>query len=168
MTPSPSPANFSLPKPVPPQGIEPRLAPLTRQWLDQVTAIEQDSFANPWSRGMFSEELMSPVALDWVVLAGDPARVIGFIILWLVAGEAQVQNLAVAPAWRGQGVGRWLLLSALHRARAQGARQCTLEVRSGNQEALALYESLGFARQGLRPRYYWPEDEDAVLMGRGL
>jgi len=168
VTPSPPPASFSLPKPFPPRGIEPRLAPLSRQWLDQVTAIEQDSFANPWSRGLFSEELMSPVSMDRVALVGDPAQAIGFIILWLVAGEAQVQNLAVAPAWRSRGVGRWLLLSALHQARDLGARQCTLEVRSGNQKALALYESLGFARQGLRPRYYWPENEDAVLMGRGL
>jgi len=168
VTPSPPPASFSLPEPASPRGIELRLAPLERGWLDQVTAIEQASFANPWSRGMFVDELMSPVAMDRVALAGDPAQVAGFIILWLVAGEAQVQNLAVAPEWRRQGVGRWLLLSALHQARAQGARQCILEVRAGNRAALVLYESLGFTRQGLRPRYYWPENEDAVLMGRGL
>jgi ribosomal-protein-alanine N-acetyltransferase len=117
---------------------------------------------------MFSQELISPVAMDRVALSGPGREVIAFIILWLVAGEAQVQNLAVALPFRRQGVGRFLLLTALAEAVSQGARRCNLEVRAGNLAALTLYESLGFARQGMRPRYYWPEGEDAILMSRWL
>lgn len=168
MTPSPPPANSCLPEPAPPPGLHLRVAPLRRQHLDQVLAIEQASFANPWSRGMFSQELASPVAMDRVALGGPEGEVAAFIILWLAAGEAQVQNLAVALPFRRQGVGRFLLLSALAEAVGRGARRCSLEVRAGNRAALALYQSLGFAPEGVRPRYYWPEGEDAILMGRRL
>jgi [ribosomal protein S18]-alanine N-acetyltransferase len=168
VTPSPPPASFSLPEPRPPAGLPLALARLERRHLDQLLAIEQACFANPWSRGMFNQELQLPWALDFVALTASPERVAAFIILWLVAGEAQVQNLAVDPACRRRGVGRWLLLASLRRAWDHGARQCSLEVRAGNQAALALYESLGFRRQGVRPRYYWPEGEDAILMGRAL
>ncbi|MCF8031692.1 MAG: ribosomal protein S18-alanine N-acetyltransferase [Desulfarculaceae bacterium] len=144
------------------------LAPLAHGHLDQVLAIEQACFLNPWSRGMFSQELMSPLAMDRVALDQADGRVVGFIILWMVVGEVQVQNIAVDPGLQRRGVGRWLLLKGLAQARELGARACTLEARAGNQAALALYQSLGFERQGVRPRYYWPEKEDAILMGRRL
>jgi ribosomal-protein-alanine N-acetyltransferase len=40
----------------------------------------------------------------------------------------------------------------------------TLEVRSGNQHAQCLYQSLGFQAAGRRKRYYEDNGEDAVLM----
>ena len=40
----------------------------------------------------------------------------------------------------------------------------TLEVRASNDDAQALYEKYGFARVGLRKRYYTDNNEDAVIM----
>lgn len=168
MTPSPLPASCSLPEPALPPGLNLRLEPFGRRHLAQMTAIEQENFANPWSRALFVQEMTIPWSLHRVALGPEEGQVVGFVVVWLVAGEAQVQNLAVAPEFKRRGVGRWLLLTALAEAKGLGARICNLEVRANNHAALGLYESLGFVRQGVRPRYYQPENEDAILMGRDL
>ncbi|MCB2226380.1 MAG: ribosomal protein S18-alanine N-acetyltransferase [Desulfarculaceae bacterium] len=168
MTPSPPPASCSLPEPVLPPGLDITYQTLRQAHLEQVVAIEGQCFANPWSRGMFAHELSLPWAMDRVALEAGTERVVGYIILWLVAGEAQVQNIAVDPEYKRRGVGRWLLLTALAEAKGLGAVWSGLEVRAGNAAALALYQSLGYARLGVRPRYYQPENEDAILMGRDL
>ncbi len=94
--------------------------------------------------------------------------VAGYLILWLAADEAQVQNLAVHPAFRQRGVGRQLLVAGLREAHRRGATFATLEVRPSNLAARCLYDSLGFAEQGRRPGYYQAEGEDAILMAADL
>jgi ribosomal-protein-alanine N-acetyltransferase len=78
----------------------------------------------------------------------------------------QILDVAVDPAWRRRGLARFLLRVAFRRAAAAGARTALLEVRAGNREALRLYESLGFARTGVRRQYYREPVEDAVLLRR--
>jgi putative acetyltransferase len=60
------------------------------------------------------------------------------------AGELEIVKLAVAPAARGQGLGRRLVEWCLARAREQGAHRVVLISSSRLQSALRLYESLGF------------------------
>lgn len=162
------PASCSPPEPPTPPGLKLSLVPLAQADLEQVLAIERASFSRPWSRRMFLDELAIPLARDRAAFWQPSGMVLAYICLWLVADEVQVQNLAVHPQFRGRGLGRWLLLSALHQARAAGALQANLEVRAGNIAAQRLYQSLGFAYQGTRPRYYNPEGEDALLLGRSL
>jgi ribosomal-protein-alanine N-acetyltransferase len=76
----------------------------------------------------------------------------------------QVQNLAVHPAFRRRGVGRFLLAEGLREAHRRGARLATLEVRPSNLAARRLYASLGFVETGRRPGYYQAEGEDALLL----
>jgi ribosomal-protein-alanine N-acetyltransferase len=45
-----------------------------------------------------------------------------------------------------------------------GARVALLELRAGNEGALALYESLGFRRLALRRAYYRQPVEDALVL----
>ena len=52
------------------------------------------------------------------------------------------------------------------RAARAGARRALLELRAGNREALALYESLGFGRLGVRRGYYSEPTEDALVLAR--
>ena len=47
---------------------------------------------------------------------------------------------------------------------AQGIESYTLEVRAGNQAAIALYEGFGFREAGLRKGYYEDNGEDAIIM----
>ena len=90
--------------------------------------------------------------------------VVGYLCLWAVADEVHVTNLAVDPAWRGEGIGRFLLGTLLVRHRAAGARRAFLEVRPGNTEARRLYQSLGFREVGRRRGYYVDTGEDALLL----
>ena len=105
-----------------------------------------------------AHELTHPQALAWVL---DPER--GFLTAWLVAGELQIQDLAVSPAHRRHGIGRALLAHALREAQVQAAFSASLELRKSNQAALSLYQRLGFLVVGERPRYY-PDGEAALLL----
>ena len=87
----------------------------------------------------------------------------GYISLYQAADELEVLNLAVLPAARRQGLGEWLLRTALQEAEKTGINRALLEVRTGNAPAIALYEKCGFVRVGKRPRYYADTGEDALI-----
>ena len=135
---------------------------MSREDLDIVMVIEQASFSTPWSRGSFRNLLSRKDADLWVAVAED--EVIAYAVIWYAATECELGNLAVAPARRGEGIGRWLLDWALRRAFDRGAERVFLEVRMSNQAAQDLYESRGFVQVGLRRRYYRSPTEDARVM----
>lgn len=127
-----------------------------------VTALEDELFPDPWSRGMFAEELTQP-SRAWFI-AEDAGALVGYAGTALLADDdAHIMNLAVAPARRNQGLGRQLLDALLVAAAALGAQRVTLEVRKDNIAAIALYEAVGLESVGVRPGYYGP-GEDAVIM----
>ncbi|MBA2385279.1 MAG: GNAT family N-acetyltransferase, partial [Actinobacteria bacterium] len=75
-------------------------------------------------------------------------------------------GLMVAAAHRRRGIGTRLLAGAVDWARSAGVRKLELHVFPHNEGAIALYESFGFRREGLRRGHYRRdgEDVDAVLM----
>ncbi|MDB4937086.1 MAG: Ribosomal-protein-S18p-alanine acetyltransferase [Labilithrix sp.] len=112
------------------------------------------------------EELVRP----WARLraARDEAgRLVGYALFWHVLDEVQLLNVAVAIPSRRQGIGRALMNDLLSYARGHAVTRILLEVRASNTPAIALYESQGFTRFNIRPRYY-ADDEDAVEMLRTL
>ncbi|WP_405216124.1 ribosomal protein S18-alanine N-acetyltransferase [Agrococcus sp. Ld7] len=134
--------------------------------LDAIMLIEQASFGpSAWDR----ETMRAEIASEWgrYLLAEDAdGATIGYAGLRAVGVEGDVQTIAVDAAARGSGVGRALLLALLVEAERRGVRELFLEVRADNPVARTLYASLGFVEIGLRPRYYQPEDVDAVVMKR--
>lgn len=135
-----------------------------RWWdLEEVSALEQALFEQPWSAETFLSELAYVPESRWYVVAADGSGVLGYAGLRAVPPEADVQTLAVAPGARGRGVGRMLLDALLGEAARRGCTQVFLEVRSDNAPALGLYAARGFERQGLRRGYYGP-GQDAVIM----
>jgi [ribosomal protein S18]-alanine N-acetyltransferase len=148
-----------------------RIEPMRAADLDAVLDIERASFHTPWSRQAFLHELeRNRVAGLWVAWGrrsgdeGGTASVVGYLCLWALADEVHVTNLAVDPAWRGEGIGRRLLGTLLVQHRAAGARRAFLEVRPGNVEARRLYQGLGFQEVGRRRGYYVDTGEDALLL----
>lgn len=89
--------------------------------------------------------------------------IIGYIGIQFVCGEAEIANLAVHPNRRNQGVGRMLLDEAKQFCIEKGIEVLHLEVRSGNDTAIGLYERFGFLRTGRRKGYYADSGEDALL-----
>ena len=126
--------------------------------LPAIMALERASFpTDAWSDAMMREELASPHG--WYVVDEEAGRVIGYAGLRAVRGakDGDVQTIAIAEASRGRGRGRMLLRALLAQAAARG-------VRADNPVAQALYASEGFIEVGRRPRYYQPDDVDAVVM----
>jgi RimJ/RimL family protein N-acetyltransferase len=79
-------------------------------------------------------------------------------------------TIAVAEGMRRRGIGRRLMRAVLPWARRVGVRKIRLDVRAGNEAAIALYEAEGFVREGLeRAQVRSGADfEDNVLMARFL
>ncbi|MEV4337351.1 GNAT family N-acetyltransferase [Streptomyces sp. NPDC049590] len=82
----------------------------------------------------------------------------------------QIQGFAVAEEARGRGVGRALIRAAAGLARERGARRLTLRVLGHNTPARGLYESEGFAVEGVLPGEFFLDGRyvDDVCMGRSL
>ena len=95
-------------------------------------------------------------------------RLLGFTVgkmIWLAYESiAELESIVVSEATRRQGVGRVLCEAVIAWSRKQGVLALELEVRTGNQAAIALYSSLGFKITGSRRGYYQEPVEDAVLM----
>lgn len=133
--------------------------------LDAIIALERASFpTDAWSEAMMREELLSPHG--WYVVDEEAGALLGYAGLRAPRGarDADVQTIAVAEASRGRGRGRVLLRALLHEAARREAHEVFLDVRADNPGAEALYLSEGFREIGRRPRYYKPDDVDAIVM----
>ena len=136
---------------------------MCREDLDPVTAIEQATFAVPWSRESFRQELERNVAARYLVAEAD-GQVVGYAGAWVILDESHITNIAVAEAYRGRGIGKQLTQALLQYLSNLGACYATLEVRVSNLRAQKLYQELGFVSVGKRKRYYEDNNEDAYLM----
>jgi ribosomal-protein-alanine N-acetyltransferase len=127
------------------------IAPMRTRDLRGVLKIEEAVFPQPWSHRLFVEELAQRTSRAYRA-AWVGRTIVGFAGQMFVDDESHVNNIAVDPGWQGRG-------TALDR----GARHLTLEVRVGNEPALALYARFGLAPVGVR-RDYYPTGEDALVM----
>lgn len=142
---------------------------MRREDLPEVLAIENLSFSEPWTEDMFLHELSAEGVTHVLVARSDEGsgpRIVGFLCAWIVAGELQINNIAVHPGYRRRGVASQLLAEMLCRAKVMGAKAGYLEVRASNEAANALYQRYGFRQIGRRRNYYERPREDAILMGK--
>lgn len=134
--------------------------------LQEIMRIEKTSFAYPWSSRFFLQELSVPCSRS--LLAVTNSTTIGYIIYWFLATEIDIHNFAVDPAYRRQGIGRFLLQAVIDEAKNHGLSRVTLEVRKSNEPAQRLYQSVGFTIEGVRRGYYSDDGEDALAMALAL
>src|SRR5574341_2375672 len=126
--------------------------------LDAIDEIEQHSFKSPWPRATFEGELVREWARIDVARAGG--KLVAFCNYWLVTTELHILAIATHPDHRGRGIASALLAHVLDVARTTGCALATLEVRSTNQPAIALYERAGFKTVQVRARYYQDDNGD--------
>ena len=140
-----------------------RIRRLTYSDLPGVLSIERRSFDTPWSLAMFVLELSKPSGIS--LAAADGRGLAGYLICSRYADVWHLMNVAVDPDRRRTGIATTLLLELLERVGDDDAR-FTLEVRTSNAGAIALYERFGFRSAGMRRRYYQDNGEDALIMWR--
>ena len=139
------------------------ITPMTSPYIDQVEEIEKACFPDPWSRKIIEETLAEPNTTNLVAQAPDGA-VLGYISFTAILDEGGINNIAVRPSCRMQGIAS-SLLDAFHRyARDHNLAYLLLEVRPSNRSAAALYEKFGYQEVGRRKNYYLNPKEDAVIM----
>lgn len=131
--------------------------------IPQIAAIEKAAFSDPWSAASF-RSLLTGTAVQFAVAAGEDGGLLGYLVMWIAAGEAEIANLAVNAEARRQHIGSSLIDHAITVARAGGAEAMFLEVRESNTAARAIYAANGFAPVGRRTRYYRRPVEDALVL----
>jgi len=155
--------------------------------LERVLEIERLSFPAPWPRDYLAQHLGD----DGFVVIEHESRVVGYTVIGvkipsflarlerrtraLLTGQepqepplvGHILNIAVDPAYRGRGLGKRLLEYALDYCRRLGAERVELEVRTGNDPAIALYRKYGFVIRERLP-FYYSDGEDAFVMVREL
>ena len=120
--------------------------------LDAVAELEQLSFSIPWS-------------YEYLIFE-ENGKAAGYLNFRILAGEGEIERVAVHPQWRGRGFGRKLMEAMVEYASSQGVAEITLDVRAGNERARNLYESCGFVNEAIRRNYYRKPTEDAIIMWR--
>ncbi len=128
----------------------------------QVAQLEKLCFSDPWSEKSVFSELSNSLSLWLVALEGE--AVAGYIGSQTVLGETDMMNVAVHPDFRRQGVAEALVTELVSQLKQMESHSLTLEVRASNEAAKALYEKLGFALAGIRPKYYRNPREDAYIL----
>jgi [ribosomal protein S18]-alanine N-acetyltransferase len=139
------------------------IAPMRTKDLRGVLRVEKAVFPHPWSHRLFVEELSQRRSRAYRA-AWVGRSIVGFAGQMFIDDESHVNNIAVDPAWQGRGLGRVLMLDLVRTGLAHGARHLTLEVRVGNDPAIALYRRFGMAPVGVRPNYYPESGDDALIM----
>lgn len=139
-----------------------RLIRATEAEAPVMAAVHVQAFDKSWREDEFEDLLEGEGIFGFVAESDGPADAgseelgapWGVILCRVAAGEMEILTVGVAPAARRRGVARALIAAALPAARELGAEAAFLEVAVDNDGAIALYETLGFARAGLRKSYY--------------
>ena len=132
--------------------------------VPEVVAIEEAAFPVPWTFRNFLHEIEeNPFACNRVVRSRE-GRVEAYACAWIVDEEVRINNIAVGAGSRRRGYGEGLLRHLMELGRSLGCVRATLEVRSSNLAALALYRKLGFRVVGRLKGYYSDSHEDALVM----
>ena len=137
---------------------------MTVEDVDAVHAIEAATFAIPWSRQSFYDEMTRNACARYLVAVLDTGEIVGFAGVWIVIDEGHITNIAVRADCRGQGIGRALTAALMQYAANLGVVYMTLEVRRSNEIAQHVYLSHGFIQVGVRKKYYEDNGEDALFM----
>lgn len=138
------------------------IRPMQIKDISGVYCIEKESFSDPWSYEALAEECHNPSAIYYV--AEFEGQIAAYGGVRVVLDVADVTNIAVAKAYRRQGLGRQLFMRLILAAREKGAQTITLEVRKSNEAAKRLYSSYDFKPIAVRKAYYRSPIEDAEIM----
>ena len=122
-----------------------QIVSMTAEHVSRLAELEKLCFSEPWSEKSLTEEIDNPAACFLVAMQQD--EVLGYVGMHTVLGESYVDNMA----------------ALIEKARENGGVFITLEVRTSNLPAIAMYRSLGFTEAGVRRNFYTEPREDALI-----
>ena len=136
--------------------------------IDAIFALNKQLFAESWSKKSFLDVMQAGFDL---YVHEQNNELAGYILSQDILDEVHIMQVAVAPAYRRQGIAK--ALSHYLMREKQGYQCILLEVRASNLAAQRLYTQLGFTEIGRRKAYYIPQTkgmarEDAIVMRREM
>lgn len=135
--------------------------------LEQVLEVEQQAHSIPWKEKHFQNCLEAGYRC---LVLEEQGNIIAYFVFHPVLEEANLLNIAVLPSLQGKGYGQTLMHALFDMARVEGCSSVFLEVRESNQQAVRLYEKLGFSEIARRKDYYPAIEgrENAIVMNKTL
>lgn len=133
------------------------------QKLDRLTGL------NLWSMESYRDLIEhDETFFQLAVSPNERELILGFVLASRYGDDFEILKIAVHPDHQGEGIGQLLLDQGIDQALASGCRSCFLEVRVGNERAIAFYRRNGFEPISSRKNYYVNPTEDALVMRKKL
>lgn len=136
---------------------------MTTEDIEQVMWVERASFAVPWPKETFLEEVENNPHATYFLIEVEEG-VIGYCGVWFFSGGGHITNIAIHPTYRGHNYGKLLFMEVMKEASKQKIRMITLEVRVSNTVAQHMYRLFGFKPAEVKKGYYADNGEDALVM----
>ena len=154
-----------------PAKASPCIRPIGAERSAECAAIHATSFTYPWGETDFEQLFVMPGIVADGAIEDREDFLAGFVLSRVVAGEAEILTIAVAPEWRRRKIATSLLKPHLNGLAALQVSRLFLEVDVENTAARALYACFGFERIGERKAYYRTAGDElaaALVMRRDL
>lgn len=132
--------------------------------VNGVYELSKECFSIPWTLDSINNELNNQLAKYIIAQDLSTEEVVGFVGVWIIAGEGDITNIAVSPKYRKKGIASELLINLFDLCKTFNCEDITLEVRASNIAAQNLYKKFNFKEEGLRKGYYSDNGEDAIIM----
>ncbi len=132
-------------------------------YAEKIFEIEKICFPDDyWSSDSISQSILQRYSLFLVYFVEE--KIAGYINVYSIANEAELNRIAVLPEFRKQGIGLKLINCAIENLKENNCLKFFLEVRRANLPAICLYKKIGFLEDSIRKNYYQKPSDDAVLM----
>lgn len=135
--------------------------------IPQMMALaDQSPTAAHWTHSDYARITSLPAGANRTALVAEDSeqKILGFIVANAIADDWDIENVVISPRSQRLGLASQLVKALINIATRKNAARMSLEVRSSNQPAIALYEKFGFLRTGVRKNYYTNPSEDAVIL----
>ena len=134
--------------------------------LPTLARLEQECFSLPHTEEQLRGELRD--SYHTLLAAERNGEVLGYAGMSHILDEGYISNVAVFPQFRRQGAADAILTEMLAQCRELELAFLSLEVRSRNDPAIALYKKHGFEKVGLQKNAYSMPKDDAIIMTKYL
>ena len=138
---------------------------MTKKDIPHVYEIERKSFPYPFGEVLIGSLYFGAPELCFVL--EQNGKMIGFLLggYTSIPRQAHILSFAILEGFRGEGLGKELLIYLLNQLKSLEFSSVKLEVNVDNQRAIELYESLQFRIES-RIRKYYQDNSDAFTMVR--
>ena len=135
---------------------------LKNEYVDEIYKIEKDVFSDSYSVNSI-KLLINNNLYRYSLVMLENEKVVCYIIATEIAGEAEIQRIAVRRDCRRRGYASAIMEHFIKMMKSEGVEKILLEVRQSNKAAISLYQKNGFVKVGQRRGYYADSGEDAIL-----